>query len=349
MTCENPITITNKNTKEKIEVPCRKCILCRQKKCRDWAIKLIKEAQYHTKMCMITLTFGPKFLLRPYWVKLYKYKRIPTKENIFGYKIIKETHKTCINPMYIRNVKKTGWLITRFNKKIRKHFAKEGKFISFFAVGEHGTKNTHRAHWHIIYYGISKEDLEALQIGESNKGKPIFYSKIIENLWSFKKLNIGKHTISDVNEKTIKYTANYTMKKLYDIKNEQIYKTDMRFSSQNKLGIKWIRRYHREIRKGYLTDKDGGKYSVPEGWRKELKRYCNKKERGNLPSNYIDNNTDTIDELKDMCQSAEIYEELIEQEYIKRLYNKELNLKEEAKKKAERLKFRISMEDRDTF
>lgn len=347
--CENPITITNKNTKEKIQVACRKCILCRQKKCRDWAIKLIKEAQYHKKMCMITLTFSPKFLLRPYWVKLTKYKRIKNKKNILGYETKKIRYKTCISPMYITDVKKTGWLVTRFLKKLRKKYNNEENYISFFAVGEHGTKNTHRAHWHIIIFGLAKEDLKTINIGKSNKGKEIYYSKEIEKLWSFKKLNIGKHTISDVTNKTIKYTANYTMKKLYDNENKEIYKTTMRFSSQNKIGVKWIRRYHREIRKGYLQDDDGIKYAIPEGWRKELKRYFIPIYENEKKFIRNEKNNDKNFDLKDMYESIEEYETIMQENLNKIKKDENYDIKEEQKKKAIRLKYRISLNERDYF
>lgn len=341
MVCEKPLKIWNKEEKTWMEVPCRKCILCRKKRSMDWAIKLIKESQYYTKMCMITLTFSPKFLLRPIWVKLRKYKR--KKGNwLNGFKEIRyiEKYKTCINPTYIHDVKKTKWLVQRFIKKLRKWAINENEenFISYFGAGEHGTNNTHRAHWHIIIFGISKEELKSVLSGQSVKGKDIYFSPIIHKLWNFKKLSIGTHTISDVNTKTIKYTANYTLKKMYKEEkngtydNKHSYPTDFIFSNQNRIGYKWIRRNPKGIENGFIEDNDGAKYSVPEGYKKELARY-------------IDNPLINYDCWQHYNALAN-YEINVFEKYKNLDKNK---LREEAKKKAKRLEYRTSKENRDVY
>lgn len=326
--CENPITIYNKEKKEYIKVKCGKCILCRRKKCREWAIKLYHESQYHKKMCMITLTFKPKFLMRPIIKtlnkKITKWDKINCKKII-----INKKYKTMINPSYITNVKKTGWLITLFLKKLRKEMDKKDKKFSFFAVGEHGTKNTHRAHWHILFFGIGIEDLNAINIGKSNKNKEIYFSKIIQDKWNYKKMNIGNHTISEVTNATIKYVANYTMKKMYKKENEK-YPTTMRFSNQNKIGIKWARRYHKELRKGYLIDKDNIRYQIPEQYYKEMLRY----------NNQLSNKEKEI--------TAMIIEEKKLDNIIK-LKEKGILNDEENKKKAKRLEIKYKNYERDTI
>lgn len=210
--CIKPIEIINQTTGENITIECGKCIQCRAKKCRTWALKLYHESKYHSKMCMVTLTFKPAFLFRYRKKKLIKYVT-RRKQGEVNPERIKIEYYTHINPSYITNVKKTGWLLTLFNKKLRKHFEKDGKYITYFAVGEHGSQNTHRAHWHVIYFGIDKNDLKAVLIGKSKKQKEIYYSKIIEKYWNYDNMSIGHHTISDVTTATMKYVANYTMKK----------------------------------------------------------------------------------------------------------------------------------------
>lgn len=245
-------------------------------------------------------------------------------------------YSTLISPKYIQDVKQTGWLITRFFKKLRKKFQDP---ITFFAIGEHGTKNTHRAHWHIILFGINKEDLEGVQIGTSPKGKPIYYSKIIEKLWEFEDLNIGKHTISDVTDRTIKYTANYTMKKMYNAE-KGIYPTTMRFSTRNKIGTKWCRRMHKELRKGYLEDSDGGKYAIPKAFIEELKRYTTKVD------SCVRTHTDQRNILETLLEIEKIGEtmflKLREQIGVK-------TMEEYTRRKAERLKHRLDKQERDFF
>lgn len=325
--CINPIKIINKNTNEEQLVPCRKCILCRRKKCREWAIKLYHESQYYSKMCMITLTFRPKFLLSPKLKTLTKYH----KHKKYDGTVIntKKKYTTMIGPHYITDVKKTGWLITLFIKKLRKILDTKDIKISYFAVGEHGTQNTRRAHWHILFFGIDKNTLKSVNIGMSKKSKEIYFSPLIDKLWSYKKIKIGMHTISDVTTNTIKYVANYTMKKMYKEKEKQ-YPTIMRCSSHNKIGKKWARRYHLELRKEYLLDKDGFKYSIPESYYKEMLRY-----------NMQASNTS-------MFNTAEIIESNRDNAFI-RLSKKGLLSEKELKKKAKKLEYQYSKQERDTL
>lgn len=325
--CINPIKIINSNTKEEVVVSCGKCILCKRRRCRTWAIKLYHESQYYNKMCMITLTFRPKFLLRPKIKELTKYHRY--RQNDGTTKQIKEKYNTIIGPHYITNVKKTGWLVTLFIKKLRKELSKDDRFISYFAVGEHGTQNTHRAHWHILFFGIDKDDLKSINIGTSKKNKEIFFSPIIDKLWSYEKMKIGHHTISEVTSRTIKYVANYTMKKMYN-NNKEEYPVTMRCSSHNKIGKKWARRYHKELRKGYLLDGDNHKYSIPESYYKEMLRYESQ------ASN------------ESMTQTAMIIDEK-KFEVFEKLFWKGLLSNEEMKKKAKKLEIQYKKQERDTI
>lgn len=324
--CINPINVII-NGEEKT-VKCGKCILCRMKKCRNWALRLFHESQYYNKMCMITLTFRPKFLLTPKF-KTLKRSHTVKEEGTTRKKIIYEKYTTMISPKYITDVKLTGWLITLFIKKLRKELSKTNRYISYFAVGEHGSQNTHRAHWHIIFFGINKEDIKSVCVGKSKKNKEIYYSPLIDKLWAYDKIKIGNHTISDVTTATIKYVANYTMKKMY--KNEHSnYPWTMRFSNQNKVGIKWARRYHKELRKEYLQDNDGNKYAIPNSYYNEMIRY----------QEYLSN--------EDMNQTAIIIEQN-KDELIKKLKNSGMLNKDEIMKKAKRIEYRNKMMERDTF
>ena len=80
--CIKPLNIINSSTGEEVRIECGKCIQCRMKKCRTWALKLYHESQYYSKMCMITLTFKPAFLFRPRIKKLEKWKTIKDENDI---------------------------------------------------------------------------------------------------------------------------------------------------------------------------------------------------------------------------------------------------------------------------
>ena len=142
-------------------------------------------------------------------------------------------------------------------------------------------------------------------------------------------MKIGHHTISDVTTATIKYVANYTMKKMYKNIDKQ-YPTQMRFSNQGKIGTKWARRFHKELRKPYLLDEDGQKYNIPRGYYNEMKRY----------ENQISN--------EPMTQTA-IAIEINKDKLINRLSKAGLLKIEELKKKAKRLELKYKNMDRDTI
>lgn len=276
-------------------------------------------------MSMLTLTFSNEFLLRPRIKELKKFKTY-TDEETKQKKIKTIKYKTMISPYYTQDVKKTGWLITLFMKKLRKELDKKNIKFSYFAVGEHGDKKK-RAHWHIIFFGIDNKILKGVCIGNSGKGKEIYYSKLIEKCWNYDKMNIGIHTISDVNSKTIKYVANYTMKKMYKNEKEK-YPTIMRFSNQSKIGIKYARKYHKGLRNGYILDGDNIKYTIPNAYLNEMERYA-----------YKINN-------KEMDITAEIIREN-KDKMISKLKKKGLLKQKELRKKAIKLEMQNRKTQRD--
>lgn len=43
-------------------VPCGKCVGCRLKRSREWAVRIMHERRYHDEACFITLTYDPEHL-----------------------------------------------------------------------------------------------------------------------------------------------------------------------------------------------------------------------------------------------------------------------------------------------
>jgi hypothetical protein len=96
-------------------LPCGQCIGCRLNYSRQWAIRLVHEAQMHEKSCFITLTFNDESLF--------------ARENPYS-------------------LDKTEY--QRFMKRLRKKY---GKQVRFFHCGEYGDKNK-RPHYHAILFGV---------------------------------------------------------------------------------------------------------------------------------------------------------------------------------------------------
>ena len=235
--CTNPLKITINN--EEYTVKCGKCDTCRREKSQDWAIKLINEAQYHKKACFITLTFDNKILLDK-----------NSKARKYG-----------ANPSFVFSTKYSKDYFRKFIKRLRKKF--KGKRITYFAVSEYGEK-TKRPHYHCIIYGINFEDDR--KEGQISKSGHIQYvSETLNNLWA-----CGRSTIEDINANNIIYISQYSLKK-FKTNEDKKYRAHISFSNRSKISIKWARRNYRQIVKGYLEDKDGKKFKVPQSYKLNLK------------------------------------------------------------------------------
>lgn len=232
--CTNPLHIIVNN--EPVTVKCGRCFTCKREKAQDWAIKLINENQYHKKSCFITLTFDNKILING---------------NKYG--------ANCSFIYHIENSKK---YFTNFIKRLRKKFNNEK--LTYFRVAEYGEK-TKRPHYHVILWGEDfKNDRKEVELSKS--GHTMYESQILSNLWG-----CGRCVIEDINSNNIIYTAQYTLKKFKNNETEKRYKSKIAFSNRSKLSVKWVRRNYNNIIKGYLEDKEGKKYKVPESYKKNLK------------------------------------------------------------------------------
>ena len=100
-------------------LPCGQCVGCRLNYSRQWATRIMHEAQMHDKSCFITLTFNPESLNN---------REVPTSLDVREFQ--------------------------RFMKRLRK---KHGKHIRFFHCGEYGDKNQ-RPHYHAIIFGYDFPD-----------------------------------------------------------------------------------------------------------------------------------------------------------------------------------------------
>jgi hypothetical protein len=111
-------------------LPCGQCIGCRLNYSRQWAIRIVHEAQMHDENCFITLTFDQAHLEK---------RSNPLSLDVTEYQ--------------------------RFMKRLRKRF---GKNIRFFHCGEYGDKNK-RPHYHAIIFGLDFKDKKLWSNRDGNK------------------------------------------------------------------------------------------------------------------------------------------------------------------------------------
>lgn len=129
-----------------VNVPCGMCADCLKERSRQWAIRILKEAEQYDKNYFITLTYDDKHLPK--------------------------------NRMLVHDE------ISKFNKKLKTYLKDNGykSDFRFYGVGEYGS-NTGRPHYHIIYFNFPElRDLKFYNSTDS--GDLLFTSEFLTNTWS---------------------------------------------------------------------------------------------------------------------------------------------------------------------
>lgn len=173
---------------EEISLPCGQCIGCRLEKSRQWAARMVHEAQMHDWNCFITLTYDDEHL--PYGGSLCK--------------------------DHIQN----------FFKKLRREIYP--RRIKYYQCGEygstcpqHGVEDCYycgplqRPHHHAILFGFQFPDKQS--IGDRD-GQPVYTSELLGHCWPH-----GLHEIGNVTFESCAYVARYCMKKQTGDKAEDYY------------------------------------------------------------------------------------------------------------------------------
>lgn len=168
-----------------IEIPCGKCIGCRLQQSREWATRIMLEAQDHDECWFVTLTYDDE--------------HVPELE--FVKDIDPDTGELLDTGKLLTLCKRDLQL---FNKRLRKHFSYDK--IRFFACGEYG-ETTARPHYHSIYFGLHIKDLQFFKM--SKLGDKYFTSETLTRLWGK-----GHVLLAQVTWESAAYVARYVTKKL---------------------------------------------------------------------------------------------------------------------------------------
>lgn len=139
------------------EFNCGACPECLHSRASLWALRACFESKLHQNSCMITLTYDS-----------YKHNRSahPPRSSTL------EENK--VNPNLTVNKRD----VQLFIKRLRKKF---GPNIKYIACAEYGSR-THRAHYHLILFGVKFPDLRPLK--RSKRRNQIYYSKTLTDLWT---------------------------------------------------------------------------------------------------------------------------------------------------------------------
>lgn len=219
-----------------MHLPCGKCVGCRKRRAREWALRCVHEASMHDHKCFVTLTYDPEHY----------------PENGF------------LQPSHLRD----------FLKRVRNALARGthpqlvGKQLRFFAVGEYGDR-TFRAHYHALLFGI--DFLDMVEIPRA-RGPKIFDSATLRDLWGMGHVSTAPFTTRTA-AYAAQYAVKKQNKhdwRLHDELGEVAPQPFMRCSRNPGLGFWWLWRYGEDTAHG-VVHHDGSPYAIPRYYRDKMR------------------------------------------------------------------------------
>jgi hypothetical protein len=140
---------------ERMTVACGGCLGCRLDRSREWAARIIHEAQSHDDNCFITLT--------------YDQEHMPRLFNGGPGTLLKKDFQN-------------------FMKRLRKRLAP--RKIRYYMCGEYGDKDN-RPHYHACVFGFDPEDKQLFSVNLENE---IYTSQMVSDCWARGFVTVGALT-----------------------------------------------------------------------------------------------------------------------------------------------------------
>ena len=260
-----------------IKLPCGRCHGCRLDRSKQWAIRLMNEAQQHEKSCFLTLTYSDETLARrrPAWEPTVPYAP-PSRS---------ATPEDSEYPEGPRKLRRNGDSlrprdVQLFMKRLRKDLTTRGSSakVRFYLVGEYGDLYG-RPHYHVALFG---EDFSDDRVQWRTSGEYRCHrSSRLERLWTLGNSEIGELTIESA-----AYIARYVMKKINGKKADDHYRrTDengqdywlvpefAHMSRRPGIGKAWFEEYQADVYPHDYVVIDGRKLKPPRYYDKLLEQF----------------------------------------------------------------------------
>lgn len=157
--------------------------------------------------------------------------------------------------------------LQNFFKRLRKLVTP----LRYFACGEYGERNTERAHYHAIVYGISK----AMWLALPQFAPPFWDVKNEKWLYSFSCWKNGYTDVGHAEEDSIRYVAGYIDKKWMagDQKDIEYMGKQPPFQlCSQKIGLDWLKKNRYEVMEDGLKFR-GKQQAVPRYYVEKLKAW----------------------------------------------------------------------------
>lgn len=169
-----------------LEVPCGQCVGCRLERSRQWATRIMHEAQMHQRNCFITLT--------------YTDEHIPTHASL-RYEDFRE---------FMRKLRRALCDCGRDyskSKRGRRVCRDASHRVRYFHCGEYGDR-TQRPHYHAAIFGHDFKQGSSLY-KTTSYGDSLWTSELLTANW-----DKGYHTVGNLTFESAAYVARYIMKKV---------------------------------------------------------------------------------------------------------------------------------------
>lgn len=269
-----------------MKLPCGQCVGCKERRARDWALRVMHEASLWSDNCFITLTYDDEFVPEDMSLKYSDFQE--------------------------------------FMKRLRFHYKglsadAEGHYpIRFYMAGEYG-ENFGRPHFHACIFNFQFDDLKFFK--KTGSGQVLYRSAKLEELWPF-----GYSTVGTVTFESAAYVARYINKKVKGSLADDHYAYVMpdtgevvwrepefnRMSLKPGIGSAWLDKFKSDVfPRDYVVYK-GAKLPVPRYYAKKFE--CSnpfewdevKHERYLVAQKQLDDNTPDRLRVKETVHKARL-------------------------------------------
>lgn len=227
-------------------VPCGNCIECRLEKSRQWAVRLMHEAQMHEQNTFITLTYNDE--------NLPKNQSIDVREFQLFMKRLRKTHKQPIRYFHCGEYGQRC-KICNYSKPICLKQGQEDYKPHQFHSG------IGRPHYHALLFGIEFKDKQLY--GKPRDTGSWYTSEILTKIWGK-----GFCTIGEVTFDSAAYVARYVTKKITGDKSKEHYEgKDPEYITMSRrpgIGRTFYDKYKSDMYSGdTVVTRDGRNVKIP--------------------------------------------------------------------------------------
>lgn len=278
------------NYRRELKLPCGRCIGCRLDRSKQWAIRLMHEAQLHERTSFITLTYDNETLVRGRPCSAGSPPNTPSTPE--------EKSRTESPACEPDNTRLAGVASSFGSTRATLHYPHFQKFmralrkdlkarrglqakIRFYMCGEYGEQLS-RPHYHAAIFG--EDWSENRYIHSERQGVTLWRSPDLERLWPHGYSTIGALTIDSA-----AYIARYVMKKMTgDLATEHYKRVDPLtgetywlppefnvMSRKPGIGKEWIEKYKTDVYPHDYVIVNGHKLKPPRYYDK-LMEACDK-------------------------------------------------------------------------